>query len=283
MANLHSTFIQFEQAISVRGNRLETMRTSKTAVQTAKTNYFRSYAGFGTPNFYIQGSYKMGTLVLKKDNTYDVDLGVHFPNIPKLEPKSLQSNVRRAMADHTARGAQHREKCVRVIYAGEFNIDLPVYCAQSSGHHTILATKSGWEVSDPKALVDWFAAKKDPNGPLVRIVKYLTVWASQRILKMPSGIALSVWAANNFRGALRDDEAFLETVKAIRSSVFWFVSCQCPVIPRDNLTARLNTSQRSNFKDALDNLIEVLKEAISHREVEKARNICRSQFGRRFP
>ena len=73
------------------------------------------------------------------------------------------------MKDHTVSGVEHRDKCIRVIYKGDFDIDLPVYYKTQQDKHPYLATKNGWLKSDPKELCDWFENKKDKNGQMMRL------------------------------------------------------------------------------------------------------------------
>jgi hypothetical protein len=285
MVNLHSTFQRFNTAISVSGVRLEKLRSSNSALRETITRYFKTQ-NF-VPKFFIQGSAKMGTLILKKDNTYDIDQGVHFPDIPKIEAKTLQAHVRNAAKTQTTSGAQHKAMCVRVIYRGEYNIDLPVYCAQSPGHHTVIATKSGYENSDPKALVEWFQSKKDSKGQMARIVKYLKVWADSRSFKMPSGIALSVWVANHYDPSERDDVALINTLKSIRNSfskfISWRLPCECPVMPFDDLLSKLDANQKTKVVGALDSLITDGERALSETNEQKAKNLWAKHLGSRFP
>lgn len=285
MANLHSTFQKFNTAISVSGTRLEKLKSSNQALKQTILRYFKAQKF--VPTFFIQGSAKMGTLILKKDNTYDIDQGVHFPSIPKVEARTLQAHVKKAVAGHTSVGAQHKEMCIRVIYQGEYNIDLPVYCAQNLGHHTVIATKHGYENSDPRALIDWFVSKKDSSGQMARLVKYLKVWANERSFKMPSGIALSVWVAEHYVSSDRDDESLLETLESIREDFTWFfswdISCKCPVMPYDDLTEDLDKGQKSKFIEALDDLIEDAEAAVFEKDELKAKKLWAKHLGSRFP
>lgn len=283
MADLHREFQKFNQALSIKGNRLSRLQSSKDAVQNAVIKHFKTDPQLPVPKFRLQGSYKMGTIILKKDNTYDVDLGIYFEQMTSLTAKTLQANVLKAVRTHTSQGAQHKERCIRVVYAGEFNIDLPVYLSPSGKPHPSLATKSGWIVSNPKELMDWFAKRKNNNGQLTRVVKYLKAWANARSSKMPSGIALSVWAAKHFVPDKRDDIALIKTAKAIRSSFFLGqVVCKCPATPNDDLVERLDSNQKRNFKKALDNLIEQGDFAIKHKEAKSAKNIWALLFGKWF-
>jgi hypothetical protein len=201
--NCHEIFLVFHENISIPKAKLQKLIQSRKALQKRIVEYFRLIDGIPLPKFYIQGSYKMGTMVLTKDGTYDVDLGVYFLTKPGVEPFTLQKWVLESLVGQTTGGVQHRNRCVRVVYKGDFDIDLPVYYMSSSDKHPYLAAKTGWIESDPKELCDWFQSKIDESGQLLRIVKYFKIWADNRPRKMPSGIAFTVWAAENYKADTR--------------------------------------------------------------------------------
>ncbi len=187
MANTHNYFLEFEKRISLSSSKKKKLISSRKALEKRIVEYFKANTKMLVPKFYIQGSYKMGTMVVGKDGTYDVDLGIYFLSKPTVEPQSLQNYVLKAVSNHTEDGAQHREKCIRVRYKGDFDIDLPVYYKTNTDSHPYLATKNQCLESDPKNLCDWFESKKDREGQLVRLVKYFKAWAHERSKQMPSG------------------------------------------------------------------------------------------------
>lgn len=285
MANTHNQFLKFEQTVSLSKGRRSKLISSRQALQKTIINYFKATNRALVPKFYIQGSYKMKTMVVKKDGTYDVDLGVYFLKKPTIEPSTLQKYVAEAVKAQTVSGFAHKEKCVRVVYKGEYDIDLPVYYKTPDQKHPFLATKKGWVESDPKELCDWFERKKDKNGQLMRLVKYFKSWANQRAKKMPSGIALTVWIANNYKRNSRDDIAFYDTAKSIESGfggVFVDTVSMNPATPKDNLL-KLDFDQRSNFKEAFRHMLSEVELALQTKSAEKACNILRKQFGDKFP
>lgn len=286
MANAHNYFLEFEKAISLSPGKKKKLIGSRKALEKRITEYFREHEKFLVPKFYIQGSYKMGTMVMDDKGTYDVDLGVYFLEKPNIEPLSLQKNVFNAVKDHTNDIPQHRDKCIRVIYKGDFDIDIPVYYKTPSDKHPFLATKNGWLQSDPKELCDWFEKKKDRNGQLMRLVKYFKAWAYQRSKKMPNGISFSVWVSNCYKPNSRDDRAFFETAKAIEATFGSFFSGDteviCPVTPKDNLL-KLDWDQRTNFKEIFRNMLKETEHALESNSNKKANHIWRQQFGEKFP
>lgn len=286
MANTHNHFLKFEQNISLTKARKDKLIASRQALQKRLVEYFKTKTKVPIPKFYIQGSYKMNTMVVKKDGSYDVDLGVYFLTKPLVKPLTLQKHVADAVRDQTVSGIEHKEKCIRVIYKTDFDIDLPVYYKTPYDKHPFLATKSKWQESDPKELCDWFEKQrkdKDNGGQLLRLVKYFKSWANQRSRKMPSGIAFTVWVANHYKFNQRDDIAFYETAKAIKSSFIWETVSKNPATPGDDFLSKLDTAQKSNFKEAFIELIKQAEQALQQDNQIKALNIWKQQFGDRFP
>lgn len=283
MANLNAHFIDFDKRISLSKSRQKELTKSKQAVEKTIIDYFRTNSQLGIPRFFIQGSYKMGTMVLKKDNTYDVDLGVYFKNTQGLQPKTLQQNLLRAVKGQTAGGAQHKEKCIRLIYKRDFNIDLPVfYLKEPKMDDYYLAMKNGSKADDSVKMVKWFESKIDKEGQLKRLIKYTKIWANCRSHKMPSGIMLTIWLASNYVANSRDEQSLLSSLKKVKNALSWSVKCKNPVNPQENLADGLTDIQKKKFKIALTNLIAGIEQAVQETNKEKALRILNPFFGKRF-
>lgn len=284
MANTHNQFLKFEQNISLTQIKKKKLIASRQALQKRIVDFFKTNKGLPVPKFYIQGSFSMGTMVLGKDGTYDVDLGIYFLNKPTIEPLTLQKYVLDAVKGHTATGVEHREKCIRVIYKGDFDIDLPVYYKTPNNKHPFLATKNKWMESDPKELCDWFKTKKDKKGQLLRLVKYFKAWANNQEKKMPSGIAFTVLVAQNYKPHKNDDTAFYETARAMKDTFgFFYTDIINPATPKDDLLSKLDSNQKRNFEVAFKNLITDAKLALAQNRVAKSCTIWKKQFGNKFP
>lgn len=190
-----------------------------------------------------------------------------------------------AVKDHTDDGAEHRKKCIRVFYKGAYNIDFPVYYEVENESYSYLAIKGdGWIKDDPQKMIEWFDDYRDEDGQLIRIIKYLKAWASKCNHKMPSGIALAVWAAKNFVADKdRDDKCLLSVLKGIKSSCFWSVSCPSPVEPYDDLTSKLSDDQKTKFKAALNEFIADAELAVDEENQLEASKYWRKYLGNRFP
>lgn len=290
MANCNKLFLDYEKKISLTANQKSKLRISRTALEEKIRNAITAKKELSFRGFYIQGSLspRFETAVLKKDGTYDVDLGIYFRTKPKdVTCTTVQKYILDALSKHTSGGAKHLNKCIRVVYAGDFDIDLPVYYQEEGDSVPHIAVKNGdWRKDDPKGTSEWFKEKKkNSEGQLVRVIKYMKVWADKDIrgFKMPSGFALSVWAAENFtKEQDRDDKALIETLKRIKSAVILGVNCYCPKEPKDNLTANLDSAQKDKFQKALNEFIEDAEKAISSKNQLEASKLWKKHLSN-FP
>lgn len=291
MANTNKLFLDFKEKISLSKTQKDKLKSSREAVEKKIREALKAKAGVDFKGFYIQGSQSptFGTVVLKKDGTYDVDLGVYLSAKPAdVTCTTVMKYVHDAIKEHTEGGASHLKKCIRLVYAGDFDIDLPVYYQGADDTTPYIAVKNGdWRKDDPKGTAEWFREKKKgTNGQLVRVIKYLKIWSDKdaRGFKMPSGFALTVWAANNFvQHDDRDDKALLDTLKGIQSAIFWGVTCTCPKEPNDNLTDNLDDDQKTKFRNALADFITDAEKAINEKNQLAASKLWQKHLGDRFP
>lgn len=278
MAIAHNQFFKFGQAISLTKGRKDKLVVSRQVLQKRIVENFKTKTKVPVPRFYIQGLYKKKTMVVKKDGSYDVDLGVYFLTKPNIEPLTLQKYVSELMKDQTFSGIEHKEKCIRVIYKGDFDIDLPFYCKTPNDKHPFLVTKTKWQESDPIELFDWFEkqrTEKEKEGQMLRLVKYFKTWAYQRSRKMPNGIAFNVWVSKHYKQNTRDDIAYYDADKAISNSFGWATSSKNPATPGDDFLAKLDSNQKSNLKKVFNELLKQADQALQQESQTQAQYILK--------
>ena len=100
---------------------------------------------------------------------------------------------------------------------------------------------------------------------------------------MPSGLILTVLAAENFRADERDDLSLSKTANAIMNAVNPVFCVFNPVDSEEELTARLTDEQKVRFQDAISDLASDAADAIDTDDREVASKHWRKQFGDRFP
>jgi hypothetical protein len=255
-------FIAFVASISLNKTKKQQLRRARGALQKKIKDHFISKPGMTTPLFYIQGSVKHGTVIRNQDDICDVDVGVYFQGKPTITPASIQSNILKAVENHTSEKASKRQKCVRVYYASLFHIDLPIYYLEPKTSKYYLGVGKDWLPSDPKEFTDWCKSQIG-NSQKRRLIMYFKAWANvvkkKKRQRMPSGLAFTIWVNTFFCKDDREDLAFIKTAYSLLQYLQktkeknW--ECLMPVAPYDNVLEKLSIEQRLNFQDALENLV----------------------------
>src|SRR6266496_388470 len=286
MANCNKLFMDFNKEITPTEDQMQKMKASREALETKISKAIQEKLDM-VAAYYTQGSASKGMkiLIIKADGTYDADRGVYLPKNPDVNAEAVQKYVYDAVNDHTNDGAEHRKKCIRVLYKSAYNIDFPVYYEVEGESFAYLAIKrDGWIKDDPAKMIEWFEQRKDKDGQLLRIVKYIKAWASERGYKMPSGIALTVWAARYFYGSKdRDDIALCQTLQALQTALCIIVTCPAPVEPYDDLVSKLDNDQKKRFQTTLKEFYEGTQKAIDSTNQLEASKLWQKFLGKRFP
>lgn len=257
--------------------------TSKDNIRSTIKTWFKKNHSDYKPEFFIQGSKKLGTLIRTKEDTCDLDDGVYFKREVGVTGTTLQNWIYEAVKNITNAEVIHKAKCIRVIYANDYHIDIPVYYFPENEDHPQLAVKnSDLEESDPKDFIDWFRYMK--TDQLVRVIKFLKAWGDHLRNKMPSGLAFTVLAEKKYVEDDRDDISLYETLKAIRSELENDFECIMPTVPYDDLFSDYDQTRQDNFFDKLDSFIEDARKAIEDEDNEyKASKLWKKHLGKRFP
>ena len=283
MANCHNLFTQYNSNISIESKKKERLRKSKDHLISVIEKFFIDNYPDYKPQFFIQGSYKMATMIITKDNDCDLDLGVHFVLEPDIQPEALMKRVKKAVDGITNASTQIKSKCVRVIYANDYHIDLPIYKQSEDDDYPWLAIKGEeWdtEESDPRGFVQWYRDTK--TDQLTRLIKCLKCWCDKVGNKMPSGLAMTLLAEEHYDEDDRDDIALRDTLIAIENDIdSW--EAYMPTKPEDNVLERYSESLKDNFKEKLSSFIESAEEAIDEENQLKASKKWRKHLGLRFP
>jgi hypothetical protein len=286
MADCHDLFGTYHGKISIPAGKKDRMITSKSGLRNRIRNHFKEYHPGYAPKFYIQGSYKMKSGIRTKDDICDLDDGVYFFREPDVTPATLQSWVWDAVKGYTNRNPEHRKKCIRTIFEGDYEIDHPVYYKVDGKEYQLAVKDNGWEDSDPKATVDWFNNKKDKEGRLIRDVKYLKAWCDNMPYKMPSGLAMTILASNAKAKIVlnnRDDITLKDILKEIKKALDTKFECIVPSVPYDDLFANYDQIRKDNFIEALKQFLGDAEQALKEPNHLKASKIWQKHLGKRFP
>ncbi|HCQ12748.1 nucleotidyltransferase [Flavobacterium sp.] len=286
MANCHNLFGEFNTEISLTSNKKTKMTTSKDGLRERIRKYFKEHHSEYIPKFYIQGSYKMKTGIRTKDDICDLDDGVYFFRTPDVTATTLQSWIWDAVNGYTASSPEHRKKCIRNVFSGDYEIDIPVYYKVSGKEYQLAVKNNGWEDSDPKALIDWFNANKDANGKMNKAIKELKAWCDYKRNKMPSGLAMTILAMNAKDKIVlndRDDILLTDILREIKKTLAQKFECVVPVTPNDDLFSDYDTTRKNNFVTNLDNFLADAEAALKEQNHLKASRLWQKHLGTRFP
>lgn len=285
MANCNKLFLDYNKNLTITKKKKDSLKNSKEVLRKRIIKYFKENHSDYVPEFYIQGSYKMGTTIITKDDECDLDDGIHFHREEGVSGTTLQKWVKDAVDGATSTDPQHRKRCVRVIYAGNYHIDYPVYYFPSNWDHPKLAVKNE-EIteSNPKEVVSWFDAEKKDNPQLVRIVKYLKGWGDYKRNRMPNGLSMCILGADNLVNDDRDDVALQKTLIAIKNKLNDKFECIVPATPYDDLFFDYEKDRKDYFLDNLQSFIDDATTAIEDEKNQLAASkLWRKHFGKTFP
>ena len=289
MADCHDLFREFYEKIKLSSSKKSSLRKSREGVRERIRNYFQETKKENVPNFKGQGSYYMATTVNPLDEEYDIDDGVYLNNLPDDKgqwptAETVHEWIREAVEDHTSTPPQDKATCVRVIYEGDYHVDLPIYGIYAENAYLAVKGDKQWVASEPIKLGDWFLDRVKEEGEQLRdIVLYLKAWADKKSNKMPNGLMLTVLSVENYRADERDDLAFSKTIESVYAVIKDNFSVKNPIDKSEELTHRLSSAQKTNFKEALQVLVENSKEALGEPDKKKSSKIWQKEFGDRFP
>jgi|CXWL01.1.fsa_nt_gi hypothetical protein len=290
MADCHDLFQSFFDKIRLSKTKKEYLEAAKEAIRERIIKYFKNEMKIGPPKFHVQGSFSMGTIINPLDGGYDIDDGIYLQNLNadknKWEsPETVHRWICEAVKGHTKEEPVDKNTCVRVIYAGEYHVDLPIYVVWGNVAYIAEKGTAGWHKSDPKAFTDWFKNQMSSRGDqLLRVVCYLKAWADNqpKSPKMPSGLLLTILAANQFVSAQRDDDALSKTVNAMAAYMMASNVVLNPVDSSEDIARKVSQIEMNNFKLNLKILKEQCSEAINKQEELEASKIWERVFGDRF-
>jgi Adenylyl/Guanylyl and SMODS C-terminal sensor domain/Second Messenger Oligonucleotide or Dinucleotide Synthetase domain len=265
MADLHQSFLDFNNTIALSSSHKKTLRTSRDAVRDRIRKYFRKEEKGYTPKFHGQGSFMMNAIIEPLDGEFDIDDGIYLQvdSEPSETITTLHCWIYNAVDGHTKETPIDKNPCVRLVYAGEYHVDLPLYYIKESGSPYLAHKTKGWIESDPKEFIDWFNDKADSDGQLKRLVRYLKAWKDYRKGELPYGLVFSILAAQYAIFDDRDDIALYKTLKNIHSVLHQNFACYRPTTPcGENLLDSYSQTNKNYLLDRLTGFINSAEKAI---------------------
>ena len=171
-----------------------------------------------------------------------------------------------------------------------YHVDLPAYkIVKESDKSKYYLQKNGrLGKSNPRGMNDWFQQEvKNNSSQIRRVVRYLKGWKdfrkSKSSAKLPSGLALTILATEEFVSDIRDDISFYETNKAVLNRLKLNDAIWKPYQPTENMREYITDTQFQNFLEELEKLVAAGKEAIDEENARTASEKWRKVLGERFP
>lgn len=292
MSDCQKQFIEFHGKIELNDSNETKLQRGRDAIRDLIKDHFKNNERTPVPSFCSQGSFAMRTTINPLDGEFDLDDGVYLEHLDKKSNADWPTTdtVHRWICDavdgHTEQPPVDKRTCVRVVYAGQYHIDLPIYAELNGDNLHAEKGARGWHKSDPIEITKWFQkAIKEHGEQLRRFVRYFKAWAdfNSKDGKLPSSLILTVLAVQNFRAHDRDDLCFANTVEAIRNSVSGVFYVLNPTDGAEELTSRLDADQKKRFQTIITSLASEGNKATQEDSRSKATKIWQKQFGSRFP
>ena len=232
-----------------------------------------------------QGSYAMRTMHQDSQCDYDIDDGAYFEKDDlkdsagvRLSPLAARERVCEALQqdDRLKYPASVKTNCVRQKYPEGYHIDIPVYRIVREknwkGENAViyqLASDNDWVEQDARAVTRWYNelvgelnAGQADGSQLRRLTKLTKKQARSRIAwksDTTSGICITKLVVDHFVAAPgRDDQALLETWKAIHAKLAWTQRISHPVMAARNL-AEEGDAKVQYFRNRLGEALNTLK------------------------
>jgi len=284
MANLDTLFREFDLELNITKTKKEALMKSKNNLRDEIRVYFSKNHPNYNPVFYIQGSYKLKTLIRTKDDTCDLDDGVYFQDNPDdVISTTLQRWVKEAVNATTDASPEHKKKCIRVMFQAGYSIDLPVlvFDEETEEHPNLAVKNADFQLDDPKEFVNEFRRVK--TDQMIRLVKYLKAWCDHKRQDMPSGLGMTVLTMKHFQSNSRDDIALKFLLIEIEKELKLSFRCKMPTTPHDDLFQEYSATKKSNFMNNLSAFIDDAKLAIEEKNKLKASKYWKKHLGDRFP
>src|ERR1035437_4895637 len=321
MANCHELFQHFNSTIKLSETNTNLLMNVRSELRKRMDNGFLELQkvdlGNHTLEFQTQGSFVMDTIITPKDDDFDLDDGVYFIGDLNIDKRPSVDDFHKWVVYVIGQNEDYatiddRDACVRVAFKKEkFHIDLPIYYKDQAEDPDLAHKKDDWSISNPVKFIVWFEEKiksdfkvsylleevkmfseyekwlndiRNEDHQLRRIVRYLKGWGDDLRGEMPTGIILTILAAENYKPNDRDDIALRDTLKAIKS----FLDnngCKCPrptTPENDDLFASYSQSKKDYFLSVLNSFITSATQAIDNPNQKDSCLKWQKHLGSRF-
>jgi hypothetical protein len=169
-----------------------------------------------------------------------------------------------------------RTNCVRVYYDAGYHVDVAVYRVRTEKSllgedmTVVELASTDWKRSDARDVTEWFDEENEKQSPdtengrqLRRITRDIKKYARSRDSwrdTILSGFGITKLVTECFRGnAAREDEALVNTVRAIRDRLDLDLVIKHPVTPNETITKGSDDASARFLRDKIKEGLESLK------------------------
>ncbi len=289
MADCNDLFQKFLSEINIKPDCSKNLQRGREAIKREIENYFSNKLKVGKPDFYLQGSYSLKTMIepLNPKDEYDLDDGIYLKHtdddISKPTTEEVSNWIFKAVEGHTKKNPENKKNCVRVIYTEGYHIDLAIYRKIKGKYYLARLGKDQWVPSDARAFNNWFYERLERNEQMRSCIKYLKAWKDFNSCDI-KGIHLTVLVGLNYVSVTdRDDKSLVETVGKIINYLEQKKAILNPVDQNENMIANWSEEKIRRIISAFKEFSSEAGEALDEQDKDKASKIWRALFGDRFP
>jgi hypothetical protein len=154
------------------------------------------------PNIYPQGSMALGTTVKPIEGPHDLDFVLQLSlDHLQVNPMTLIATLHQYLQGHgTYRNmVELKNRCVRVVYANEFFMDILPACINTAGGGGCIKVPDrdslGWKDSNPLGFISWFGSKNVVVRSFGDVIAKAQPLPSQEAVadKTPLQLAVQLW------------------------------------------------------------------------------------------
>ncbi len=289
MANCNDLFQKFLKKITFTDSNGD-LKKGKDAIRNKIKKYFSDELEVKQPEFFLQGSYSLKTMVIPVNliDEYDLDDGIYLQHLGNNRndwpvSQTVSNWIVNALKEHTKKKPENKKNCVRVVYADSYHIDLPVYCESNGSIYLARLGDNQWVPSDAKAFNKWFYDRLEKTEQMRSCIKYLKAWKDFRGCDL-KGIHITVLVGLNHAAVKnRDDKSLTETVGRIIEYLDDKKAIYNPIDGEEDLIEDWSVGKRAAAIDDLRKLHEKSLKAIEATDKQEASKVWRQVLGDRFP
>jgi hypothetical protein len=288
MANCNDLFLKFLSEISIKPECSKNLQRGREAIKREIEDYFSNKLKVGIPDFYLQGSYSLKTMIepLNPEDEYDLDDGIYLKHtdddISKPTTEEVSNWVFEAVKGHTKKKPENKKNCVRVIYAEGYHIDLAIYRKINGEYYLARLGQDQWVPSDARAFNNLFYTRLEKTEQMRSCIKYLKAWKGYEGCDL-KGIHITVLVGlNHVAIEDRDDMSLEKTVAQIIEYLKDKKAIYNPVDKNENLIENWNSGKLDATTKMLEDFNKKAKQALEEDDKKEASKIWKDIFGKRF-